>query len=173
MDIKCPSCKHDNMQGVDRCEYCFYTLMQRDLPRPKKDDQYQNVMMTAPIADLITGVDLLVADTLDPLDKILKILQEQKKSCILIYHDKKLVGIISKRDFLKKAVGKNISSLTAEDIMTRNPEFVRLDAPIAYAVNKMATGSFRHVPVIADDGTPISIVSIKDVLGYLSHRKSV
>lgn len=176
MDITCPSCGFNNIEGVDRCECCFYTLMQRDLPSPKKDDQYQSVMMTDPVSNIITGKDLLVCDTTDTVDKILAIIQEKKKSCVLVYHEHKLVGIISNRDFLKKIACRNNSidpkNITAQDVMTPNPEYVRPNAPIAFAVNKMATGRFRHLPVLASDGAPISIISIKDVLGYLSHRKS-
>ena len=36
---------------------------------------------------------------------------------------------------------------------------------------QMAMGGFRHVPVIQEDGTPLSIILIKDVLGYLARRE--
>jgi len=38
-------------------------------------------------------------------------------------------------------------------------------------VNKMAMGGYRHVPVLQEDGSPLSIIIIKDVLGYLSKRQ--
>ncbi len=54
--------------------------------------------------------------------------------------------------------------------MTPNPEFVRGDDPIAYVVNKMAMGNFRHVPVLSADGRPLSIATIRDVLKRLDRR---
>ncbi len=173
MRIKCQACGYENIQGEDRCAQCLHSLMQRDLPRAKKDDLIQTVMMTAPIADLITGKDLLVANITDTVEKIVKILQAEGKNCVLIYKKKKLVGIISNRDLLLKVAGKHkdLSKIKAEDVMTVNPEYVMADAPIAFVVNKMAMGGFRHVPVLQADGTPLSIIIIKDVLGYLSRRK--
>ena len=170
--MKCSSCGSENLQGEDRCEQCLHSLMQRDLPRPKKDDSFQSVMMTAPIENLVTGKDLLVASTTDSIQKIVKILQDEKKDCVLIYKRKKLVGIISYRDLLSKIAGKqkDLSKVKAEAVMTPNPEYVKGEDPIAYVVNKMATGGFRHVPVLQADGTPLSIISIKDVLSYLSRR---
>jgi CBS domain-containing protein len=149
--------------------------MQRDLPRPKKDDSFQSVMMTAPIENLVTGKDLLVASTTDTIQKIVKILQDEKKDCVLIYKKKKLVGIISHRDLLSKVAGKqkDLSKVKAEAVMTPSPEYVKGEDPIAYVVNKMATGGFRHVPVLQADGTPLSIISIKDVLSYLSRRRKI
>lgn len=173
MKIKCPSCGFENIQGEDRCAQCLHSLMQRDIPRPKRGDTLQRVMMTAPISDLLTGKDLLVASTADTVQKIVKIFQEKSKNCVLVYKKKKLVGILSNRDILLRVAGKykDLSKVKVEQVMTPNPEYVKGSDPIAYAVNKMAIGGYRHVPVLAEDGTPLSIILIKDVLGYLSRRE--
>ena len=55
--------------------------------------------------------------------------------------------------------------------MTVNPESVKGEDPIAYVVNKMGMGGYRHVPVLREDGTPLSIVSIQDVFRYISRLK--
>lgn len=175
MIIQCPSCGFENLEGADRCTECLHSLMQRDLPRPRKADQLQHVMLTAPVSDLLTGADLLVANTTDSIQKIVNTLKKKKKTCVLIYSKKQLVGIMSQRDLLLHVAGKHkdLSVIKAESIMTRNPEFVRAEDPIAFAVNKMALGGFRHLPVLAADGTPLSIISIKDVLAYLMKRHQV
>ncbi|HTL47945.1 MAG TPA: CBS domain-containing protein [Verrucomicrobiae bacterium] len=172
MKTPCPSCGHHNLEGMDRCEECLHSLMQRDLPRPKKNDPLQRVIMTAPVADLLTGADLLVANTTDTVQKIINTLKKKKKDCVLIYQKKKLVGIISQRDLLLRVAGKHkdLSAVKAEQIMTKNVEFVRGEDPIAFAVNKMSMGGFRHLPVLNAEGVPLSIISIKDVLGYLMKR---
>lgn len=173
MKIKCLSCGYENIEGEDRCAQCLHSLMSLDLPIPKKNDRMQTAIMTAPISELLTGKDLLVANTTDSIQKIVDILQKEKKDCVLIYKKKKLVGIISFRDLLRKVARglyEDLSKVKAESVMTPNPEFVRADDPIAYVVNKMSMGGFRHVPVLRSDGTPFSIISIKDVLGYLSRQ---
>ena len=173
MKIKCPSCGFENIQGEDRCVQCLHSLMQRGIPLPKRNDALQRVMMTAPISDLLTGKDLLVANTTDTIQKIVKIFQEKAKNCVLVYNKKRLVGILSNRDILLKVAGKykDLSKVKVEQVMTPNPEYVKGSDPIVYAVNKMAIGGYRHVPVLADDGTPLSIILIKDVLAYLSRRE--
>lgn len=173
MKIKCPSCGYQNIEGEDRCAQCLHTLHQRDIPLPKKNDTIQSVLLTAPIADLLTGEDLLVASPDDSIQKIVKIFQEQKKNCVLVYKKKKMVGILSNRDILWKVVGKtkDLSQVKVSEVMTPNPEWVRPSDPISFVVNKMAMGGFRHVPVLDDDGAPLSIILIKDVLGYLAHRE--
>ncbi len=172
MGIKCPSCGFDNIQGTDRCEECLHSLMQRDLPKPTKNDKFQQAMMTAPVSEILSTKELLVASEDDSLDKIISILQRKKLRCLLVYRKKKLVGIVSNRDLLRKAasVDKDLSKMTVESVMTSGPEYVNVHDPIANAINKMAMGGFRNIPVLANDGTPLSIVSIQDVLAYLTKR---
>lgn len=174
MAVKCPSCGHENIPGEDRCVECFHSLMHVDLPKPKSNDAFQQIMMNAPISDLITGEDLLVADPEDSIDKIVSLLQREKKNCVLVYKKKHLLGILSHRDIIKKVASApdKLTSMKVESVMTPNPEYVKSDDPIAFAVNKMALGGFRHVPVLAPDGTPVTILAIKDVLEYLALAKA-
>jgi CBS domain-containing protein len=173
MDIKCPSCGFDNLEGEDRCQQCLHSLMQRDIPHPKKDDQFQQALLTKPVSELLTGEDLLVCSPGDTVQKILRTFQKFKKNCVLVYSRKKMVGILSNRDLSLRVAGryKDLAKVKVEEVMTKNPGFVRAEDPIAFAVNKMAMGGYRHVPVLRADGTPVSILLIKDVLRYLSVSK--
>jgi len=173
MTNQCPSCGFSNIEGVDRCGQCFHSMMLRELPAPHKDDHFQQALMTAPVSELITGKDLIVADTEDSVKRIVEVFQKKQKNCVLVYHAKKLVGIISNRDLIRKVAGlhKDLAAVKAKDVMTPNPETVRPEDPISFIVNKMAMGGFRHVPVLAPNGAPISIVNIHDVMHFLSSRQ--
>ncbi len=175
VSIKCPSCGSENILGSDRCGQCLHTLMQTGLPQPKKDDKLQQAIMVTPVLSLLTGKDLLVCSPEDTVQKVVRVFQKENKNCVLVYDHKKLVGILSNRDFLLRVAGKykDLSKVKIKEVMTANPEYVTEDAPIAYVVNRMAMGGCRHVPVLASDGTPYSIVIIKDVLSFLSRRIKV
>jgi len=38
--------------------------------------------------------------------------------------------------------------------MTPNPESLRMENELAWVLNMMAVGGFRHVPIVDDDGRP-------------------
>jgi CBS domain-containing protein len=38
---------------------------------------------------------------------------------------------------------------------------------VAYAVNKMSVGGFRHVPIVDDAGRPQGVVSARNVLDFV------
>jgi len=172
--MKCSSCGADNIDGEDRCQQCFHSLMQREpVTLQRGNDAFQRAMMTRPVSELLTGQDLLVCSPSDSVQKIVKVFQKFKKGCVLVYAKRKLVGILSNRDLLLRVAGrfKDLSQVKVEQVMTRNPGWVRPQDPVAFAVNKMAMGGYRHVPVLNADGTPVSILLIKDVLRYLSQGK--
>jgi len=51
--------------------------------------------------------------------------------------------------------------------MTPDPEVLGLADPIAYALNKMSVGGFRHIPLVDATGRPVGIVSVKDIVDYI------
>ena len=38
---------------------------------------------------------------------------------------------------------------------------------MAYALNKMSVGGFRHIPVVDDEYRPAFVVSVRDVVEFL------
>ncbi len=167
----CPYCGFENPPVADHCGQCLHSLMQKHIPTArKKPDAFQDALMKEPISELMTGLDLLVCSPEDTLDKIVKIFQKENKGCVLVYKNKKMVGILSNRDLLLRTTGTNVDlkKIKVEEVMTRDPGFLHPEDPIAFAINKMAMGGYRHVPIIRPDGTPVSILLIRDVLRYLS-----
>ena len=51
--------------------------------------------------------------------------------------------------------------------MTPNPESLTLDNEIAWVLNLMAVGGFRHVPIVDDAGRPVAVFSVKDIVERL------
>ena len=56
------------------------------------------------------------------------------------------------------------------EIMTPSP--VTLDArdSIAYALHAMDLGGYRHMPIVDEEGRPIGIISVRDILGFLMQQ---
>jgi CBS domain-containing protein len=90
--------------------------------------------------------------------------------CVLIEERGRLVGIFTERDVLTKVVGTSIDidRSVVETMMTRDPETLRADDRVTYALNKMSVGGFRHIPLIDDEGRPVGVVSMRNVVDYLA-----
>ena len=59
-----------------------------------------------------------------------------------------LQGIFSERDALLRIAHRYdaTSSRPIADFMTLDPETLDADAPIAFALNRMSSGDYRHIP---------------------------
>lgn len=100
-------------------------------------------------------------------------MQEGSRGCVLITEDgtarSRLIGIFTERDILSRIVdrGRNPAVLPLSEVMTRDPETVRDEANLAWVLNQMTIGGFRHIPVVDESGCPVFVVSIRDVVQFL------
>ncbi len=86
------------------------------------------------------------------------------------------VGIFTERDILRKIITKNLdlSKESIDNYMTANPEVLSENDPIAFALNRMSGGGFRHIP-ISRNGEVKFMLSIKDIVDQIAitYRKKV
>lgn len=104
------------------------------------------------------------------LKNALSLLQKEEKNCLLVLEEDKLIGILTERDILLKVTGKgyDLSLVVVDEFMTESPEYLSKEDPLAYALNKMHVGGFRHVPIIDDSRKPIGLISISDIIGTIA-----
>ncbi len=57
--------------------------------------------------------------------------------------------------------------VSVKELMSSDPETLRADQSIAFALNKMSIGHYRHLPIQQEDGS-YSVASIKSVLKYIA-----
>lgn len=80
----------------------------------------------------------------------------------------RLIGIFTERDFVNRVVAAGVDpSREVETVMTRTPKTVRRAASVQSAVELMASGGYRHLPVTGGGGEPMGVLSVKDVVRYL------
>lgn len=97
-------------------------------------------------------------------------MREHRIGCLLVTRDGSLVGVFTERDVLYRVVAerRDTRTTTVGSVMTADPESLPADAEIAWAVNRMSFGGYRHVPLVDAEQRPVGIVSVKDVVSYLA-----
>lgn len=94
------------------------------------------------------------------------IMKEWKSSAVLVVHEDKLEGIFTERDVVFRCVALNcpLDTITVSQVMTRDPQTIRLDKPFGHALHMMYEGGFRHMPVVDESGKPVGLLSAQDAL---------
>ena len=104
-----------------------------------------------------------------PVHEAIHLMQSKRIGCVLVTSHGKLLGIFTERDVLKKIVGAacDLRSTPITEVMTTNPQALNDDVTIAYALNFMDLGGYRHIPLVNDQFEPVGLVSVKDIVSYL------
>lgn len=95
----------------------------------------------------------------------LKLMSEKEVGALLVLDSKRLVGIVTERDYARKVVlmarsshTATVSEIMSTDILTVNP-----DQTIDECMELLTEKRVRHLPVM-DEGRLIGLISIGDVV---------
>ena len=96
-------------------------------------------------------------------------IQKYHIGCILLEKDKKITGIFTGRDIVQNIAGnrQNLEKECVSDYMTKYPDVLHYQDPIAFALNKMISGGYRHIPIVDDEKKPIGLITMQDIINHL------
>src|SRR5947208_3175874 len=91
----------------------------------------------------------LTLDRQSPVSAAVGMMRENRVGCLLITDAKKLAGVFTERDLLRRviAAGQPLDTPVGT-VMTSGPVTVTAQEPIRNAIQKMETGGYRHLPVV-------------------------
>ena len=168
--MKCPSCGHQNLPGVDACERCQTSLTQEYVHKVQTD--VERSLMEEQIKCL-QPVEPLTIDLKTTLKKAIQIMRNKNIGCVVVTDDAgKLAGILTERDLLQKVAGQNLdhSQCIVDDFMSPAPESSKSEHPLAYALHRMIISDIRYLPLVDENDRPGGIISSRDVIAYMKKR---
>ena len=166
--IICPDCSKENIPGVDTCEQCGQSLS--PLSKPKPSSELERRLAKDKISQLELREHVIVPPE-QPVGEVLNMMVDLGVGGVLVVDGEELVGIFSERDALMH-LGVEVSlhrDCPVADFMTASPVALEGKDKIAFALHKMDIGGYRHIP-IKTDGKVTGIVSIRDILGYMTEH---
>lgn len=169
--MNCPYCGNQNLDGLDHCEECSNDLSFLDVP--VATGGLQKHLMEDTINQVPFDRLVIVA----PDDSVAHAVSRIKTIGIgqaVVVDKGKPVGILTERDLLHRVAGRelDLERLPVSEVMTSHPDVVEEDDPIRVAINKMAVGGYRHVPIVRD-GRPVGIISAKAVANYILNHSDL
>ena len=164
----CPVCGYANLQGDDLCANCGADLMSSDIPQATTP--FERLLVDVPLGALKTRPPFTV-EASTPVADVVARMRSDETADVLIIEDGRLVGIFTERDVALKlagpdALGGDAGAGPISGLMTGDPVVLRSTDSIAVAVQKMAVGGFRHIPLVRD-GQPIGVVSAADIFRHI------
>jgi CBS domain-containing protein len=166
--MRCPACGFDNLIGSDTCDNCGADLAGRDVP--EAPTSFRSHLLGEHLDELLEEVNVADPDVLEAsadVDDAVQVMHAKGSDCVLIVDGERLVGIFTDRDAVLKVAGRPVTTRPITEFMTHDPVVLRHDDTIAVAINKMAVGGFRHIPIV-ENGRPTGVVTARDVFRHLA-----
>jgi len=124
------------------------------------------------VRDLPPGRLLSVSPAARIADIARQMRVEDSDSVAVMEHGR-LVGIVTERDLVRAiAEGVDPKQVSASVIMSANPATVAADEEVSVVALKMMRLGIRHLPVVDDEGTPIGLLSARNLMGALDRAGS-
>ena len=119
------------------------------------------------ISNIIAGQTVVSSAKESTVRSACTLMAQKRIGAILVVENNRIVGIFTERDALNKVLAGNLDpdKTTLAQVMVANPQTIRADKPLGYALQFMVDGGFRHVPVVDESGAPLGMVSARDALG--------
>jgi CBS domain-containing protein len=138
------------------------------------DNRFEAARLKDPLKSLRLRPPVKVSLGSELIDAIVKMRESGVGSCLIEDGDGALAGILTERDLLNKMPfdGTGIRSATVDDFMHANPETLTPDHPIAFALNRMAGGGYRNLPLVDDSGGAVGLVTLRDIVEEICEQFS-
>ncbi len=130
-----------------------------DLERSLLTDNI-GVFRTTPIATIPPSATIHTA---------MKMMDELGVACLMVVAGEHLMGVFSERDVLNRVADDydKLRDRPVSEVMTVDPSCVHDTASPAKALNLMAVGGFRHVPILSADEKLVGVLGPRRVISYI------
>ena len=170
--ITCPSCGAETLEGTDDCSQCGNSLSGFHLSEP--GDSVERALLEDRLTALSPSKPVRVAPDCS-VREVLRLLIDRHIGSVVVTDGDRVVGIFSERDALMKlnTDAASLGDRPVSEFMTLAPRTLVATAKVAFALKEMDLGGYRHIPIVDDESRLTGIVSVRDVLRYLTEKMAI
>jgi len=98
----------------------------------------------------------------------LALMAEKEIGALVVLENKKMVGILSERDYARKIIlkGKSSKETLVREIMTSDVIYVSPDQKVGKCLSLMTKKRIRHMPVLEKDRL-VGLLTIEEIKGKI------
>jgi CBS domain-containing protein len=128
----------------------------------------QDALLSDTVSILATREPIRLRQAASVAEALDAMLTQDQVAVVVVDESGRLSGIVTDRDLFKRAADRDPAKSTVGAVMTTDPEALRPDDRICYAVNRMMAMSCRTVPLVDEERRPVGIVTVDDIAKWLA-----
>ena len=104
-----------------------------------------------------------------PLREAVEVFRRENVGTLVIVEDGKLVGIVTERDLVEKAYRSTTpGDAPVSAVMKADPSRLTPQDMVTDVLRLLDHEGHRHVPITDDEGRPLGVLSVRDVLEFVA-----
>ncbi|MFH0837137.1 MAG: CBS domain-containing protein, partial [Candidatus Aenigmatarchaeota archaeon] len=117
----------------------------------------------------IMSRDVIYCNSNDPIGFVLQKFKLTRRGRFPILEKKRLVGIVTERDFVKRFSKINFG-MTVQEKMTNKPFFMEHDASILSCLRSCVNTRYRRLPIVNNrtEKKLVGIITVSDILRFIA-----
>jgi CBS domain-containing protein len=121
--------------------------------------------MAVTVKQLMTPYPVVV-DAATPVAQCARLMDDRDIGALGVMHEGQLVGVLTDRDIVVRAVARDrdLGTISAGELASPGVVAVSSDAPVEEAERRMRERAVRRLFVVADDGRPLGILTLDDLI---------
>lgn len=148
-------------------------ISERDIANKLGSSKYENMPPSRLHVSSVMIKDVITVPQSMQLGEVAKIMLEKGIGSVPVMDEDKMVGIVSKADFVTLAVGIAFDKISVKEIMCKDLVAVSPTERIVHARRLMLESHIGRLPVI-DDNELVGMITSKDLMrAFIEFRKSV
>jgi CBS domain-containing protein len=102
------------------------------------------------------------------VQEAVRLMREEHIGAVLVAREGRPVGIFTERDVMRRLAFQSLPPETPlTEVMTPDPETLGIDDGVAFALNRMIVGGFRHIPVVDGAGRAAGVLSQREIVAFI------
>ena len=149
-------------------------ISERDIANKLGSSKYESMPASRLHISSIMVKDVFTVPETMQLDEVARLMLENGIDSVPVMNEEdKMVGIVSKADFVTLAVGIAFEKITVKEIMTKDLTVVSPTERLVHARRQMIESHVGRLPVV-DDESLVGMVTSKDLMrAFIDFRKKV
>ena len=125
----------------------------------------ESIALSQPISPLIVEPSAEVG-------RVLQLLREQKRGCVLVCRDGALVGMFSEREAVRLMAAGGPWEAPIQQFMVPTPAVLNPEDSMGVAIRKLSFSNQRRLPIVDKRGHPQGVVKLSRIVHFLVENVS-
>lgn len=148
-------------------------ISERDIANKLGSSKYESMPASRLHISSVMVKDVITVPQTMQLGEVAKLMLEKGIGSVPVMDGDKMVGIVSKADFVTLAVGIAFDKITVKELMTKDLKSVSPTERLIHARRVMLEAHVGRLPVIEDE-TLVGMITSKDLMrAFIDFRKNV